>query len=473
VWVVASVVVVGAIMSILDTTIVNVALRTLAGDLHASLSEIQYVITGYLLALATVIPPSGWAVERFGAKRVWMTAVVVFVIGSVLSGTAWSADSLIGFRVLQGFGGGMIMPVGISVLAQTAGPQRMGRVMAVIGVPLLLGPVLGPVLGGLLVQVTWRLIFFVNVPIGVVALILAYRIMPSSRAVGRGSLDLRGLMVLSPGVALVVYGLSEAASAGGFGTPQVWAPIVGGIGLVAAFVVHARHASNPLIDVRLFSDRGLAAASVSVFALGAALFGALLVLPLYYQVARGESPLHTGLLLVPQGIGAALAMPMAGRLTDRIGGGRVALGGLAFMLGGTAVLTQVGAHTSYVLLTAILVVRGFGLAGTMMPTMASAYATLQRDAVPRATSALNVIQRVGGSIGTAALAVFLHSQLPGGGGIGATRAPPPGALEAIAHAFGNTFWLAFGLSAVAVIPTFVLARVERHAPPGERSADGA
>src|SRR3954464_1409131 len=146
----ASVVVLGTIMSILDTTIVNVAIETLAQELHSTLSQIQWVSTGYLLALSTVIPPTGWSMERFGAKRMWMLSVTLFLAGSTLCGLAWSVESLVVFRVLQGFGGGMILPIGQAILAQAAGPQRMGRVMSVIGVPTLLGPILGPVIGGLI-----------------------------------------------------------------------------------------------------------------------------------------------------------------------------------------------------------------------------------------------------------------------------------------------------------------------------------
>ena len=215
---VAIVVVVGAIMSILDTTIVNVALETLSRELHADLSTIQWVSTAYLLALATVIPLTGWAAERFGPKRVWMTVVSGFVVSSALCGLAWSAESLIAFRVLQGLAGGMVMPVGMITLAQTAGPQRMGRVMSVVGVPMLLAPVLGPVIGGLIVEhLSWRWIFYVNLPIGIVGLALAARLLPSGRAEGLDAttkLDWRGLVLLSPGVAMLVFGLSEVGSQG-------------------------------------------------------------------------------------------------------------------------------------------------------------------------------------------------------------------------------------------------------------------
>src|SRR6201991_3796049 len=226
-WRVASVVVLGTIMSILDTTIVNVAIETLGRQLYAPLSTIQWVATGYLLALATVIPLSGWAMERFGGKRAWMTSVALFLCGSALCGLAWGTGSLIFFRVLQGFGGGMIMPIGQAILAQAAGPKRMGRVMSVIGVPTLLGPILGPVIGGLIVDnASWRWVFFVNLPVGALALVLASRILPTAEREGRSPLDVRGLLLLSPGLVLLVYGLSEFGTAGRLG-PAVLVGLIG------------------------------------------------------------------------------------------------------------------------------------------------------------------------------------------------------------------------------------------------------
>src|SRR3954447_9042063 len=232
----ASVAVLGTIMSILDTTIVNVAIETLGRELHASLSSIQWVSTGYLLALATVIPLTGWAMERVGGKRMWMISVTLFLLGSTLCGLAWSTTSLIVFRVLQGFGGGMILPIGQAILAQAAGPQRMGRIMSVIGVPTLLGPILGPVIGGLIVtHFSWRWIFFVNLPVGAVALALAWRILPRGEGRGRRApLDLVGLLLLSPGLAALVYGLTEFGKEGGFGSAKPIGGLVAGVVLVAA-----------------------------------------------------------------------------------------------------------------------------------------------------------------------------------------------------------------------------------------------
>jgi len=488
---IASVVVIGAIMSILDTTIVNVALATLGRDLHAGLATIQWVSTAYLVALAMVIPMTGWASERFGPRRLWMIVLTLFVAGSVLSGLAWSSGSLIAFRFLQGLGGGMIMPAGMTILAQAAGPQRIGRVMSVVGAPMLLGPILGPVLGGLILQnLSWRWIFFVNVPIGALALVMAWRVLPRSEPQRGERLDVVGLALLSPGLAAIVFGLSETASHGGLSSPTAFGPIVAGLALVAAFVYHALHTSvRPLLDLTLFRAPGFAAAAAVVFLIGAALFGSLLVLPLYFQVDRGLSTLSTGLLLAPQGIGAALTMPISGRLTDRIGGGRVVLFGMVVMTLATVALTRLGAHTPYTTTCAILVVRGIGLGCSLMPAMASAFTTISRAAIPRATTALNVLQRVGGSIGTALLAVVLQDQIkaavPGASGIGGGAiAPLPPAIRAriaepLATAFANTLWYAAALTAVAVVPAIVLAITVRGpapaaaAPEAPRAAQAA
>jgi EmrB/QacA subfamily drug resistance transporter len=468
--IIASVVVVGAIMSILDTTIVNVALATLGHDLHSSLSTIQWVSTGYLVALAVVIPMTGWASERFGAKRLWIVVVSLFVAGSALSGLAWSAGSLIFFRVLQGLGGGMIMPAGMSILAQAAGPQRMGRVMSVVGAPMLLGPILGPVLGGLILQgLSWRWIFYVNVPIGAIGLMLAFKVLPRSEPQPGERLDYTGVALLSPGLAGIVFGLSETSAHGGLSYAGAWGPLVAGLALVAAFVIHALRIrrGRPLLDLTLFGEPGFAAAAASVLLVGASLFGAMLLIPLYLQVDRGQSTLATGLLMAPQGLGAAFVMPISGRLTDRIGGGPVVLFGLVVMTAGSVGLTAWHAGTSFWVTSAILFARGIGLGCCFMPAMAAAYSTVSRAAIPRATTALNVFQRVGGSIGTALLAVVLEQQikasLPHTGGIsGGTIEPLPARIREhvavpLAHAFNHTFWWAVALTAVGLVPGLVLA----------------
>jgi EmrB/QacA subfamily drug resistance transporter len=469
------VVVLGTFMSILDTTIVNVAINTLSKDFNTSLATIQWVSTGYMLALATVIPLTGWAADRFGTKRLYMISIGLFLAGSVLSGMAWSAGSLIVFRVLQGLGGGMIMPAGMTILSKAAGPQRMGRVMGVVGVPMLMGPIIGPILGGWLVDdVSWRWIFYVNVPVGAVALVAAARLLQRDEPAAHERLDWLGLLLLSPGLAAFVYGLAETSSHGGFTSPQALIPMVAGLLLIGAFIVHAGRHAWPLIDTKLFKNRTMSASSLTTFAFALAMFGAMFLIPLYYQVVRGQSALDAGLLLAPQGVGAAIMMPIAGRLTDETGAGRIVLGGLALLFLGMLGFTQVGADTSFWFLGASQFLMGLGMGAAMMPAMSAAYATLQRQQIARATTSLNIIQRVGGSIGTAMLSVVLTHQLTsnlagsGGGGLEAAQKVPAAAralaAPKIADAFGNTFWWAAAVIALAVIPALLLPRHKAQAP---------
>src|SRR3954471_22331363 len=351
---IGSLVVLGAIMPILDTTVVNVAINTLSRDFHTDLATIQWIVTGYTLALATVIPLTGWAADRFGTKRLYMLSIGLFVIGSAFSGLAWSAGSLIGFRVLQGLGGGMLMPAGMTILTRAAGPQRVGRVMAIIGVPMLLGPILGPILGGWLVDdVSWRWIFFINLPIGLVALVLSLRVLPTDRPSPHERLDVLGLILLSPGLALVIYGLAKSTSAGGFGAPEVWGTALAGFVLLGAFVWHALRTPYALVDLRLFKNHTFSISSVTLVLMIISVFGAMLLLPLYLQAVRGESALASGLLLAPQGLGAMLVMPIAGRLTDKTGVGRIVPVGLALVGLSFLALTQLEADTSYWALGAV------------------------------------------------------------------------------------------------------------------------
>ena len=410
----STVVVLGSIMSILDTTIVAVALATLGRDFHVSVTTIQWVATGYLLALAMVIPITGWAVDRFGAKLIWMTSLSLFIVGSCLCGVAWSANSLIAFRVLQGIGGGMLLPVGQSILARAAGPQRMGRVMSIIGVPMVLGPIMGPVIGGLIVSnYSWRWIFYINVPIGIVTLLLSRRWLPKWDTDERfaSSFDTLGFCLLSPGLAALVYSLSEVGTTGSFTSPAVIISFVLGVGLMAGFTVHALHIKNPLLELHLFKDRTYAIANVCIFVLGATLFGSMFLLPLYYQIARGQEAWVAGLLMAPQGIGAACIMRWAGSFTDRHGPRRIVPFGILVMAAATIPFAFVTTSTSEVLLAVTLFVRGLGLGLTMMPVTAAAYYNLNHAEIPKATTTMNIVRQVGGSVATALFAVVLERQI--------------------------------------------------------------
>jgi EmrB/QacA subfamily drug resistance transporter len=466
------VVVLGTIMAILDTTIVAVALDSLSRDFHVSVSTIQWVTTGYLLALAVVIPVTGWAVHRVGAKPLYIISLTLFLLGSILCGCAWSATSLIVFRVLQGIGGGMIMPVGQTIMARSAGPQRMGKVMGIIGVPTLLGPILGPVIGGIIItNVSWRWIFFVNVPIGIVALVLAVRFLKGSERDEGHRFDLLGFLLLSPGLALLVYGLSEVGNQGGFSNPTVQFCLASGVILIILFVLRSLRAPEPLMDMKLFKNKNFSIATICIFLTGATLYGTMFLLPLYYQVVRGDSAWIAGLMMAPQGIGAAMVMRWSGGIADRRGARTVVPVGMALLALGTFAYTQVSATSSYVVLALALFVRGIGLGLGMMPAFAASYRDLSHDDVPRATTATNIIRQVGGSLGVAIFAVVLQTQITrniplatkGLGSVVSTSLPLS-VMEKLANAFATSFWWSFGICVIAIIPGLFLPKTQTQVP---------
>jgi EmrB/QacA subfamily drug resistance transporter len=330
---------------------------------------------------------------------------------------------------------------------------------------MLLGPIIGPILGGWLVDAaSWRWIFFINLPIGIAALIASQRILARDVPQPGHRLDWLGLSLLSPGLALLIYGLAETSGDGGFARWQVLVPGLIGVAMLTAFVFHGLRTSDALIDLRLFANRVFSASSVTLVLVIVSVFGGMLLLPLYLQVVRGESAMDTGLLLAPQGLGAMIAMPIAGRLTDRTGVGRIVPFGLVGVGLSFLGLTQLEADTSYWLFGALLFLMGLGMGFTMMPTFSGAMQTLRRAAIARASTTLNIEQQVGASIGTAVLSVLLTHELTsrlgggGGGGIGQTL-PEAVRLQVapqMAEAFGATFWYALALVVVAFAVALVL-----------------
>ncbi|GAA2607514.1 DHA2 family efflux MFS transporter permease subunit [Paractinoplanes durhamensis] len=492
---VAGVVVLGAIMSILDITVVNVALPTFQTTFGTAghplaYSTVAWAVTGYTLALATVIPLTGWAADRFGTKRLYMTAVTLFTIGSALCAMASDINMLIAFRVLQGLGGGMLMPLGMTIMTRAAGPKRMGRLMAILGVPMLLGPIGGPILGGWLIDTaSWHWIFLINLPIGAIALIYAFVVLPKDAPHPSEKLDVVGMLMMSPGLALFLYGVSSVPRTGTLASAEVLIPGLVGLALVLGFVVYSFKPAHPLLDLRLFRNRNLAISILTMFLFAVAFFGGLLLVPTYFQQIRGESVLHAGLLVAPQGLGAMLTMPIAGMLSDKLPVGRIVPFGLLFILAGMASLTQITSTTSYTWLILTLFVMGLGMGGTMMPIMTSALKTLRNAEVARGSTLLNITQQIASSVGVAIMSVILTNGLKdaklAGPAIASRQDPaiaaqiggPAGVKQGLAEAavaFGHTYWVAFSLVAVTVVAALFLPRKRSDAQPADDApADAA
>jgi EmrB/QacA subfamily drug resistance transporter len=441
----------GAIPSLLDTTIVNVAIHTIGLDLHTTVSAIQWVITGYLLSFGMVIPLSGWALARFGGRTTWVFSLSVFLAGSVLSGLAWNIGSLIGFRVLQGIGGGLMMPLLTTLIIQAAGGKQLGRIMAAVSLPVAVVPILGPVISGLIISnISWRWIFFVNVPMCVAGIFFAWRGLSgqTSGAATPPRLDVTGLVLLCPALAGLLYGLAQVSTAGGFGHPRVLIPLLAGAVLLASFIGYAlRTRHEPLVDLHLFRSRAFTGASALMFLAGLSIYGAMLIIPLYFQSARGYSALGAGLLLVPQGVGSILPRTITGKLTDRLGPRPVSLAGIVLTIIGTIPFALAGPHTSIAILAAALFVRGAGLGAATISLMAGAFQGLDRSEVPHGSSLTRIMQQVGGAFGAAVLVVILSSQA---GAHAATG------TSGLASAFDATFWWTTGFAVLAILPAFLL-----------------
>lgn len=447
---------VGALAVVFDTTIVSVALHILATELDVSVATIQWVTTGYVLALGMAVPLSTWALQRYGGRRMWVFSLGLFLVASIGSALAWSASSLIAWRVVQGFAGGLLMPAMGTLMMQAAAGKAMGRTVSIAMLPLTAGPILGPFVGGvILTHLSWRFMFWINVPLCAAGLLLALIFLPRDRGtLNRPQLDTFGFLLLAPAVAGLLLGLTNAGRLGSFEHVAVLVPASVGVALVVAFCVHALRRDQPLVDLRLLRHRSLASASAVLFFNAIAIYGPLLLIPIYYLEGRGATALSAGVILMPEAIGTALGLSATGWLTDKLGARPAAVGATALVTIATVPFVFVTADTSGGLLAVWLLLRGLGLGAVGVPAMAGAYQGLERSEIGHATVLTRTVVQVGGALGTAVLAVILVRSTSHGGDI----------VSAVDAAFG---W-SVGFGAAAVGMAFWLPR----RAPQSASADG-
>jgi EmrB/QacA subfamily drug resistance transporter len=408
VWVIAAACSCGPLMSGLDSTMVNVSLDTLSSAFAVPLGTIQWVTSGYLLALALSLPLSGWLVDRVGARRIFLGCFAGFIVCSVLSGFATSINILILCRLLQGIAGGLLAPMMQMMMARHAG-RHMARVIGVAAMPVMVGQMFGPSLGGVILgQLGWRWIFFVNVPVGLVAICFAWFALPRDEIASSRRLDLIGFAMISPGLALLLQGLVSWAH----GDATAPLSLVASVLLLAGFTRHAlRHPVTALIDLRLFRARVFRAAAATQFLSNAINFGGQLLLPLWFLEVRQATPSATGLMLFPLGLGIFCGLPIMGRLSERFGARAISGAGALLSCLGTLPFLFAAADTPYGLLGVALFVRGFGGGSITIPSAAAAYASVPRESLGHATTSINICQRFGGPTGSAGLAIFLQFAL--------------------------------------------------------------
>lgn len=434
VWTIAASCLCGPLMSGLDSTMVNVSLDTIGRTFAAPLGTIQWVTSGYLLALALALPLSGWLIDRVGARRIFLGCFAGFIACSMLCASARSAEMLIASRVLQGIAGGLLAPMMQMMMARHAG-RHMARVMGMAAMPVMIGQTLGPSIGGLiLTYLDWRWIFFVNVPIGLIAIAFAWKVLPADDATTPKRLDLLGFAMISPGLALLLQGLVALANGSAAAPYSLLASAV----LLAGYVWHAlRRPASALIDLGLFAGRTFQAAAATQFLSHAINFGGQLLLPLYFLKVRGLSPGATGLMLAPMGLGFFFGLPIMSRISERLGARATSGTGALLALAGTLPFAFAGAELPASVLFVALFVRGFGIGSITIPSAAAAYASVPRESLGHAATALNICQRFGGPAGTTALAICLQLALA--------------RVELPAQAYTITFWLLTGMAGAALV----------------------
>jgi EmrB/QacA subfamily drug resistance transporter len=443
-YVVGAVFVAGMFLNIMDTTIVNVALPSLGEQFGVGTSSIEWVVVGYLLSLAAFIPASGWIGDRFGTKRTFLFALAVFVGASALCGLAQSLDELVAFRILQGVGGGMLTPVGTAMLYRAFPPAERAKASRVLIIPTVTAPALGPIVGGFLVDhLSWRWIFYVNVPIGVLAFVFGALFLHEHREPRRGRFDLPGFVLSGGGLALILYALGEGPGKG-WGSPEIVLTLVLGVAAFVALVRVELTKAHPMLHLRLLRNRLFRSCNVAALFGYGGFIGFLFVMPLYLQEARGLSAFESGLTTFPEALGVLVSSQIAGRVYGYVGPRRLMAGGLAAVACLMASLTQVGLGTNLWVIRLVMFLLGAGMAFVFVPLQAAAFATISPADTGQASAIYSTQRQVAAALGVSILATVLSMLLPSG---------PPTPAEHVS-AFRGVFLTASGLALIGAFASW-------------------
>jgi EmrB/QacA subfamily drug resistance transporter len=413
-WIVAGVTIIGVFMAILDSTIVNIAIPRLQTDFGADLHSVQWVLTGYILAQGVATPLVGFFSDRLGTKQLYIISLALFTAGSALCGLAWSLPILITFRILQGIGGAALFPLSLTLIFREFPPQERGAAMGLFGVPALLAPALGPTLGGYIVTYAgWQLIFYINVPIGIAAVILATIFLRDYHDVRESSFDVLGFIFSTIGLATLLYALSDA-STDGWGSTTVLGFMTVGILALAIFVAVelfiTSRGGQPLLDLRVFLDGAFTSSTIANIFVVFALFGGLFLLPVYLQELRGQSAFQAGILLLPQAIASMISVIVGGFLVDRIGVRAVVIPGLLILAVATWQLSLITLNSPFWWLQSMFILRGLALGLVGQPLILAALATIRPQLLTQASTMSTVIRSVASSLGVAILATLVQTR---------------------------------------------------------------
>ncbi|AZN38707.1 DHA2 family efflux MFS transporter permease subunit [Paenibacillus albus] len=464
-------VIVGMIMVILDSTVVNVALAKFQTEFDATINTVQWTFTGYTLALSAVIPLAGWMTDKFGSKRIFLITIALFTIGSVLCGAAQSVEQLIIFRVIQGLGGGMVMPIGMAIIFRLAPMEKRGSIMGMLGIPMLLAPAMGPILSGWLIEaVSWHWIFLINLPIGIIGLIVGSKYLPKWESAKAPALDIIGMILAPIAFASLAYGVSEGGRIGWSETNTLWGLIGGGIALLLFIIVELRH-KQPLLELRVFRSSDFTRGTLLVWIVQIALFGAMILMPVFLQSIRHYTPLETGVIMLPQAIGSMIFMPIGGRLFDKIGARPLALVGLVLVGGAMFLLHNISLDTKLIMILIPLFMIGCGMGLSMMSLNTHVLNSAPRHLVTRVTPLTTAAQQVVTSFAVAGLTGYMTTRTADHmTTLGANGNP----LDAAVSAYSDTFLLSFSLVLFGILFSLFLRKPKPQKEiPGAEQVDPA
>jgi EmrB/QacA subfamily drug resistance transporter len=405
-----------AIAPMLDSTMVNIAIDKLNKDFNTTLDTIQWSITGYVLALAIAGPVSGWLMNKFNGKKIFIGAVIAFGVTSVLAGISWNISSFVFFRLLQGFSAGIITPIMSTLLVKTAGPENLGKVIAIVSTPMILGPILGPVIGGFIVQVaSWHWIFFINVFIVLIAVPFMMKTIPDFKPFNKDSkLDVFGVINLSLMSATVIYGITKAARHASFNNSEtiLWMGI--GLSLAVIYFIYNRIRKNQtVLPMNLFAHKSFTASSIGLLLANIAILGPMLILPLFFQNFRHFTAIEAALALIPQGVGMLVTRPLIGKMIDKIGAKYVVMVSLVLSLIGSIPFIFITDKTSMIWISIVLFIRGTSIGGINLPLTSDAYTGLDSKQLPEASIGINIIENLGSSFGSAVIATVVANAVQG------------------------------------------------------------
>ena len=464
-WIAMGVVLLGTFMVILDTTIVNVALPQIGIALHRR-QGIEWIVTAYLLAVGVAQPPTGWLADRYGRKRLFMWSLTLFTIGSLLSAASPTLELLVAARVIQGLGGGALLPVGMAMIYELFPPDRRGSALGIWGVAAMAAPAFGPVIGGYLVtSVSWHWLFLINVPIGAIALVAAARLLRDTGFRETRRFDTVGLTLVSAGLVLCLFAFARA-SAWGWASGRTMTLLGVGLVILAVFVAWERRTVQPAIDIAMFGVPIFSLTLVVIACATVVQYGILVFLPLTLETVRGWTALRVGTMLVPMAVGAAITFPLGGRLTDRIGPRVPVFAGLALLGTSAWMLSHLTTTSSTSTIEVAVVVQGLGFGFAMMPNAVTGLNVLPARFVAQATAVRQLNTRIAASFGVAVLATILAQRLPGGGDTGTVGS------SASQHAYNQVFLVAAGVAAVGVVlSTFLPGSARNRELHAERTAE--